>query len=199
MRISIDLDGILANFGSAVVHSANKVLGKNIPVGYEPRDWDWSEYLTKKDWDVIWADIIHTPGFWANLPAYKDNCADLRQFLFDNMGNYPEIYFITARTRTKDKEPIAVQSKRFLDKNNIFNTGTQMVILPVDKTHKKADLMKALGIKYSIDDHGPTVDLCNNSIEGHKAYVLDRPWNKEYDLPRVFTLGEFLNKVRTAE
>ncbi len=83
-----------------------------------------------------------------------------------------------------------IQSEVWLRNQGL--TGTVYCATP---GNKKAELIEQLGIAYSLDDYPETIRICNE-VKGHKAYLLDRPWNRwAYTLPRVYSMTEFLQKT----
>lgn len=194
MKISLDVDGVLANFTDAA-WIILRDLGHPVPPrGAEPTDWNWISWgatpdLMKKVFQVI-NDL---PNFWTQSRPYLENVHALRNFLtYTNTSQ--EVFFTTARALTRGL-PVAVQTRAWLEKYDIWtprNTfRNHLTILHVEKTASKAVLFQALGITHSVDDHGPTVMECE-AVPGHTAVLLDRPWNQEYQPKhRVKSLADF--------
>lgn len=193
LKLSIDIDGVLANFGEAANEVANNIWPGRIPSGYEPTDWYWSAYLQKDEWKEIFNKIATIPGFWSGLDPYENNIIALRNFVRDARG--VEVYFVTARAKS-DGLPIPVQTTLWLDYFDIRpNVSNYMTVVPVKDASKKPAVMDALEITHSVDDYGPTALACNQ-IAGHQAFVLDRPWNRDQEYgPRVSNLAEFFTKL----
>lgn len=192
-RISIDIDGVLSSFVGQVNAIADKLWPGRIPLDYEPPDWYWTDVFTKKDWDVIWEVIRGTEDFWATSKPYQRNVDDLLNFL----NTSPiDVFFITSRAVTAG-DSVGQQTFNWMRRQGlpIASDWNYAAIVPVPDSKKKRQVIEGLEISYSVDDLGPTVEMCNQ-IPGHTAFVLDRPWNrdKEYG-PRVFRLQEFFDKV----
>ena len=193
-RISVDIDGVISHFTGQVAEIAERLWPGKLPADYEPPDWYWTDVFSKKDWDAVW-DVIHnTYNFWGTASPYQRNLDDLRDFLYTSPT---EVFFVTSRAVTAGST-VAMQTFNWMrDKGlPVAERGINYsAIVPVPDSKKKRQVIEGLEIKYSVDDLGPTVEMCNQ-IPGHTAYVLDRPWNrdKEYG-PRVFSLQEFFDKV----
>lgn len=206
MRISIDIDGVLAVFtgqGGLIQPIANKLWPGIMPEGYQPPDWDHTDIFVKRHWNELWKEIRSTPNFWEGASAYDRNVQDLATFLHTEPV---EVLFVTSRAATAG-DPVSLQTVRWMLKNGLpvvpvpypnqdFNYSP-IVVVPNSKLKKQ--IMEGLEITHSVDDLGPTVQACNE-IPGHTAYVLDRPWNrdKEYG-PRVKDLKEFLDIVKESK
>lgn len=194
MRISIDIDGVLSRFTDQVVQKVNKIWPGKLPEGYVPQNWDYTDVLAKKDWDKVWQEIKATEDFWEYSSTYENNVRALSEFLLEG-GK--DVFFITSRTTTKGKS-VQSQTYNWMAKNRlpIADRKNYSAIVPVAKPNLKRQVMEGLDIKMSVDDYGPTVEMCNE-IPGHKAFVLDQPWNRDkYYGPRVYSLAEFLEKTQ---
>lgn len=196
MRISIDIDGILAIFtgqDGLIQPIANKLWPGIMPEGYQPPDWDHTDIFTKQHWNRIWEVIKSTDNFWYSAKPYYDNLSALRHFLVNNTA---DLFFITSRADTTGR---SVQLQTFnwmLDQNlPVASNWNYSAIVSVPNSKHKRQVMEALNVKFSVDDLGPTVAMCNE-IPGHRAYVLDRSWNRDQNYgPRVGDLKEFLDIV----
>jgi|ERR1700679_724022 len=192
MNISIDIDGVLASFTEGAVRVGNKIFPeKNIPLDYQPPLWDFPCY-TKEEWSQIWTEIHNTPNFWLNLPAHMENVHGLEKYIWEPKS--ADIFFITSRVGTAG-DSVLEQTTAWLRNHGLYRSGHTSVI-PVAGPKYKNMLMSALNIKFSLDDYGPTVVECNCNNE-HKAFLLDRNWNREYiALPRLYSMKEYLDIVR---
>lgn len=192
-KLAIDLDGVLANFGEKFVSILRNNLGVRIPSDYVPNDWGWKEVspdLQKKAWDII--DTI--PNFWESLKPTSD-IVDMAEFFHEYVDKKYECYFITARKDGVGRGP-REQSERWL-RENLINPKQTINVLPVRNGLDKAEIIYAMHLDYSIDDHMPTV-VNNKAIKEHGAYLLDKPWNRDgrsYSLKTVKTLKEFFIEV----
>lgn len=190
MRFGIDLDGVLADFGSRVVDIGNKIWPGKFPPGYKPDNWNYEGYLTKDEWDQVWATIKATPHFW----EHEAGMLGVQQL---NWGLKPkdEVFFITARCTTVG-EPPAVQSANWLGYRGLWPREGYSTLLQVDAPEHKQNLFPALKIPFFLDDYAPTVAQLN-LIPNMRAFVLDQPWNRyATDLPRVHSVAEYLDTIR---
>src|SRR5260221_427140 len=127
----------------------------------------------------------------SSLRTYIENVRDLDDFL----GQYAvETYFITSRANTAGELALS-QSKKWLEK--YWLNAPHSSVIRVEKASQKRQIIDTLKIKFSLDDYGPTVEECNG-INGHKAFILDRPYNREYNQPRVYSVKEFLDIMRAS-
>lgn len=198
MRYGMDLDGVVANFGRAVIKAANSLWPGKMAEDFVPDNWDYVGTLTKEEWKLVWAVIKTTPRFWLGLEA-TTGASELRVGSTSKWGpNEDEIYFVTARTQTIGESPL-VQSAIWLSCEGLWPRGGRSTVIPVAEAKHKKDLFRGLGLKYMLDDYAPTVqDL--NEIEGMHAFVMDQPWNHyATELPRVFSVAEYLSTIRELE
>lgn len=191
LRISFDIDGVLANFVRASVDVANSIWPGRLPEDFQPTGYDYPGVFDKSDWDQVWGVIKKDPCFWENLYTLEDNVCALRAFL---SGGNDRVFFITSRMATGGVSAFE-QTDRWLYKN-VFEESPNLIV--VAKSEEKYDLMREFKIQYSIDDLGPTVEACNK-IEGHAAYLLDQPWNQGYSEPRVNSVQDFVEILKAAK
>lgn len=192
MKISIDLDGVLSDFFTDGVNrvAADLWPARNHPSNYLPDSYWWEDKFTKEEVHDILSEIKNIPEFWSTRPGYTENVQALREFL--SVESNHEIYYVTSRIQTQGR-PIALQTESWLIANHLWPDDNYHAIIPVAEPGLKRFVMADLGIQVSIDDHGTTVEECNQ-VKGHKAYVLDRPWNRDKDYgTRVFDLQQFLS------
>ena len=203
MRFGIDLDGVIANFGARVIDAANVLWPGKLPPSFVPDNWDYVGTFTKADWDAVWAQIKSTPYFWEDEPTLP-GLQDLTDYLVAqcrentdpvNPAQRDEIFFITARLRTKGAPPL-VQSSHWLQIHGLWPRDGYSAVIPVAKAEHKKQLFQGLGLKLMLDDYAPTVKELNE-IEGMHAFVLDQPWNRyATELPRVYSVAEYLDTIK---
>lgn len=192
MKLSIDLDGVICNFSSQIVGIANSLWPGKLPLDYEPKNYHYTGDLTHEEWDSVWAKIRTIPDFYEQGPGYEDNLQALRTFLHTQSNH--DIYFVTSRSDTGGV-PVGLQSSRWLRDNGITSGFNHLAVVPVHSAETKKFVMSDLDIDFSIDDLGVTVEGCS-VLRGHKAFLLDRPWNRDKNYgPRVLSMEEFLSKV----
>lgn len=184
MRISIDLDGVVANFVQRVIDITG------LPKGYEPPDWDFSDVFTKEQLKEVFKNIREINDFWKDMPEYARNVDQLKEFLGTEVGH--EVYFITSRTATEG-DSVSMQTEEWLMDCGICPHRNFYAVIAVDSPSKKRPIIEALNIEVSVDDYGPTVEQCS-TIPNHRAYLLDRPWNRDKNYGnRIFNLEQFFN------
>lgn len=196
MKISIDLDGVVSDFTHAATRVINTIWPGRIPEGYEPTDWHWTDHMKKEDWGPVFKLIKTIDNFWETQKPYDANMTALRHFLLTEENQ--EVYYVTSRAQTTGR-PLTLQCESWLMSNWIWPEKNYHAVLPIKEgipAEAKKAMMEALGLEYSVDDYAPTVELCN-TIPGHRAFVLDRPWNRSYThLPRVYSLAEYFQEVK---
>lgn len=186
MKLAIDMDGVLANFISA----ACKLMTSSHPTlrfkeGFEPNEWD---FISKEDQNWLWRTVEQTSDFWIHIPPYMDNVLALRKFLSQESGH--EVYFLTSRAA--GKIPVAIQTDIWLDLHGIKKHNNYAGVVVVPKSDRKAAVVEAMKIDASVDDYGPTVEMLSK-IKHHKAFLMDRPWNRDKDYGvRVHSMADFL-------
>ncbi len=195
-KLAIDIDGVLADFTWDMV-KVLRTLGVDLPEDYQSTDWGWTEANLPRDaMDKAWRIIDSTPYFWENLRPHMDNVLAMAEFFHEHAGKDCDIFFITARKDGVGRSTKA-QSERWLY-SYLGQPSEAISVLPVKSGLDKAEVIYALQLTHSIDDHTPTI-VNNKSLKnGHKAYLLDRPWNQDgkfYDLKIVHSLREFFDKV----
>ena len=197
MRYGMDLDGVIADFSSRVVDAANFLWPGKIAPGFQPTVWDYGDVLTKDEWQRVWARILDTPYMWEDEPPMP-GCDELVDYIRRRAIQFKEpdeIFFITARAKTKGDSPL-VQSSHWLYSRGLWPREGFSTVIPVGEAKHKADLFRGLGLKYHLDDYAPTVEELNK-IEGMHAFVLDQPWNQyATELPRVYSVTQYLDVIR---
>lgn len=193
LRLSLDLDGVLANFDKNFIDVAETIWPGKIPSNYVPADWDWTDVVSASDWNTVWEKVKTIPDFWLRSPAYEQNIAELQDFLKD----FPEtrLFFITARIRTGEVSARS-QTEQWLGKFGLWPRGKLSTVL-TSRPEGKIELMREANIAFSLDDKKETVAACQMLIN-HEAYLFSQPWNQDSDLPRVYSIKEYLEKASQA-
>jgi len=172
-------------------------MGFHLPDDYQPGDWMWTDANLpegKRTLDKAWDIIYKIPNWWESLEPTTD-VTDLVKWFSENSGKN-DIYFVTARPDGAGRSA-RDQSVRWLS-NQMWQPITSPIhVIPVRTGMCKRDVIRSLEIDYSIDDNTPNV-VSNKSVRGHKAYLLNRSWNRDakgYGLNTVDTLQEFFEKI----
>ena len=190
----------MANFVYGAIKVANSIWPGKLDFKSEPTGWDFSNLLPKEEFDKVFEEIRKTEKFWYKLRPYIDNVNALQTFIWTNKD--VDVYFVTAREETIGKS-VLEQTTDWLFAYKLWPNKLRSTVIPVKSGKIKHEIMRAVGIEYSIDDYPETVRLCNE-VPGHKAFLLDRPWNGGVELVgyeqtkynRVFSLSEYLNIIR---
>jgi 5'(3')-deoxyribonucleotidase len=192
-KICFDMDGVLASFEKNVIKVANARWPGKLPEDYVPEDWDYKDKLTKEEWTQVWADIQMIPDFWMRQPEIPEAVEALLEY---RQNSKNPIWFITSRIPTGGISA-RYQTQLWLMKHRLIsyhNMETSRVIAVI-KAEDKQKWIEEFKIDVSIDDLAPTVER-HNKIQGHKAYLLRRPWNRHcIDQPTVHSVKEFLEKI----
>lgn len=188
-KLGIDLDGVLCDFTAGFYAVAEKLYPGRIPKDHIQRCWNFSDTgLTPGEVDSVWRAVMHTSNFWLNLPPYEDNVAALAH-LMNTRWTDIEIVYLTSRVPTLGLS-VAQQSDLWLGRHRLMRPGCCVIVKPAN--WPKAAIYSILDVPLSIDDYLGNV---NQTVPGHQAFLLDRPWNREGrnpETPVVASLDEFL-------
>ena len=174
MKIAIDVDGVLRNLIDTLnvywdkknedVLRFETVDGCKIQRYYQ-RYVDNGELL---DVEKFLFGSSWTREIWLTALPYSDNCDDL-----DKIPMEHEVVILTSQ-RNQDMNLWTVD---WLNRNRI---RYDEYICRDDKWNEKFDLL--------VDDKPTTVEQC--WIQGKAAFLMDRPWNQQYRLPRINRINE---------
>ncbi len=205
-RISVDVDGVLANFTAGFARVANIIAPGTFPPDYDPlvhqTDWEFdktelgvSRSLVNKTWNVIRDEA---ENFWLSLPTFQKEVHALHQFL-ESAPNDLEVFFITSRVPSQGLTVLA-QTQKWLRRYKLLRLGSSVIVKPQEVP--KAVIYEALGIACSVDDYWPNVPtglvtILGPKAEQHRGYLLARAWNEKHreDLEVVNSLEEYFEKV----
>lgn len=187
MKVSFDIDGVLANFVSAVVDELRIVYYSDLPIGTEPINWNFGGLCTDEQFKIVFNRLLAQDYFWLNVPDYPENVAALLDYA--SLHDKDDIHYTTARPECAGGTALSL-TRLWLWDRKLPTANVEVVKDPKIKRQHMIDN----GIQYSIDDYAPTVLSCQD-ISGHRAFLLDRPWNQDVDLPRVYSVAEFLMAV----
>lgn len=190
LKISLDLDGVLCDFEHAAVDLVRELYVPSLPDGYRMQTWSFSEHITDAQFGVVFKELLRR-NVWSTLPAFEESVGALKQVLaFADI----ELHYITSRPPTPCG-PAHTSTSIWLGRRGLPTANLHVVTSPAEK----AAIITELGIEYSLDDYFPTVEQCN-TLEGHTAYLLRKPYNEDvWTVPVVDTVGEFLWEVLTSE
>lgn len=137
MKLSIDIDGVLADFDRPFCTLLEDVTGRPCP--YEDPDvWEWpaKRGFTNEEEGKAWNTIRTHPNWWMGLPTYPDSLLNFNEL------RGVDVYFVTARSTPYAK----MVTERWLKANYTIDYPT--VITSKDK----GLVCKALHIDAHIDD-----------------------------------------------
>jgi hypothetical protein len=187
MRLGCDVDGVLANFGSAFRRVLRETSGRAlIPEGEEPPVWDWPEHYgyTAKEIRAAWAAVSHDPGFW----QYLDALPGAQEFLAwlwrsvstfnwtDGFGGFEtnvEVYFITTRLHGR---AVKRQTELWLQRNGFLGESRTVCIARGEKGH----LAAGLGLTHMIDDRPENLASVVMYAPTCRTYLRRVPYNKSF-------------------
>lgn len=164
MKISIDVDGVLAHFDTPFAKLLTEVTGKPCDVT-EPDCWEWplQAGFSKTEEGKAWEYIRNHPHWWSDLQPYPDSFVDYRSYQKAGW----DIYFVTARRLPFVKEI----TEEWLRRHYLVDNPT--VIL----SGRKGLVAKAIGLDAHIDDKPEnTVDVRLNS-GSTRSYLRTRRQN----------------------
>lgn len=201
-KYGIDIDGVLANFSFGFVGILRE-MGLNLPANYEPDNWSWTsagvdDYIMKEAWKLIDND---KPHFWEDLKPHEEDMNYMSEFFNKNADRSCEIYFITSRNSSPNKEFIRVQTERWLRKH-LGNPKQLINVIPVTHAMNKINVIDALELDASVDDYLPTIINARSIRERHHAYLLAKSWNVDrigYSVEVVNSLKEFFDKEESSK
>jgi uncharacterized HAD superfamily protein len=189
VKVSLDLDGVVCDFTTYAVAAGREMFPNRFPDDYESRSaWSFNDILSDKEWKRLFAHMKGQKTFWLNLPPYQDALDALEAYM--EKAGHDDLYFVTSRG-SSSCATAEEQTEDWLFDN--YLPAHHLIV--VTHAEDKAAIIAENGIQFSLDDLPATVRACN-AIPGHSAFLLDRPYNREdTDLPRVFSVREFLEKV----
>ena len=173
MRIGVDVDGVLANFGLGMVE-ALRVVGctTDIPVDAPdfPAVWDWFPYygIDKTHVEAAYELIRNDYTFWVRLAPLVNARDDLR-LLYNVFNNGHEVYFLTTRFGNRAK----FQTESWLAMRGILCP----TVLIADSPTCKGELARGLKLDAMIDDRPDNLlALPANTM----PFIYKAPYNREW-------------------
>jgi uncharacterized HAD superfamily protein len=173
-RIAVDCDGVLFDFNSRFIELCNKAFNVNIPPvsHHYPDEWHYPlKHISKKQYRQAWDEICNSQSynFWRFLPAFEWS----RDFLLQAQQS-ASLVFITSRC----------------GKHCQRATEDALLILGASNPHvviagKKAPVVKAEKCTDFLDDKPENHDEVAAANEDCNQWLLDGPWNRHYQHPRV--------------
>lgn len=181
MKIGIDIDNVISNFNETLLNEYiehdktlrnNGIINKDV---YIRKMFDWS--------------VEEEVSFYKNnieRIAKKLNIIDGAKEYIDKIksdGNL--IYIITGRDNGEYSNPINM-TKDWLDKFNVYYD--ELLFADAYDKKSKANICVKKQIDIMIDD---SISMCTNCINrGIKTFIMDTPYNKKANIPRVHNWKE---------
>lgn len=187
MRIGIDVDGVLADFNKTFIERVISVTGVDLfPARpFNIRTWNYPESYgyTKEQVDDVWQVIKADRLFWGSLEKYPTTLADLDCLTHRIIVEHDDVYFITARPGVEAK----YQTEMWIQHRSLYGAATWIPTVLIS-SHKGL-CAQALDLDIYIDDRWENVAQVNgmhwrNEKPRCKTFLMDRPWNQEYDAER---------------
>ena len=188
MKIGIDIDNVISNFNDTLL-SEYLLHDKNLRnTGIINQNAD---YIRKGMFD--WSEDEETNFYKNNIERIAKNLGVIegaKEYIdkLHNDGHF--IYIITGRDNGEYSSPY-LMTKEWLDNNNIYYDS--LILTNAYNTHAKAEKCLEYSIDIIIDD---SARICNDCIEsGITAILMDTPYNKSSNIPRVKSWKEFYEYV----
>lgn len=178
MTIALDLDGVLSDFTRAFLDAANEIWPKRFDNESQPIGWDMEGLgFAPGEIDLVWQHIKAQPNWWEQCHCYPESAAALKLYLTHRRFERPMLY-VTSRCEVAGRS-VAEQSRRWLRRLALFPPG-KVIVSPSGA--EKAHIYARNRVWLSIDDclanvHAADGVRCYDGTP-HKAYLLDRPWNR---------------------
>lgn len=158
MRVSFDVDGVIADFVLSFTREAYKV-SKLFPIDvdiYRTNEQKVWKFPWPNDfYDEVWEEIDNTYNWWMTLePIVTTQEVAAINFLIKEH----DVYFITSRKRTLGL-PACKQTSLWLESIGINASHAVTIATQPDKKHQ---LINALDIDCHIDDKPNIIELVNN-------------------------------------
>ncbi len=168
MKISFDMDGVLAGYCQAFTELGRQMFGLPIVTDAEAPQWDWEKYwATREQVSAIWKEVKKDPHFWSEVSPLIGSMVAVR---ISRLMGREEVYFVTARPDTGGSTA-QNQTKNWIEAH--IASGPSVVI-----SNKKGKICEAIGIKYHIDDKFTyCLDIVKNSPKT-RVFLLEREHNK---------------------
>ena len=178
MRVSFDIDGVLADFVWSFTNEAHILNGyapdeikENVEVFGTLRQKEWKFPWSEQFYEDVWARIDTIQNWWMSLDPLVSQ-KDINAINYTIHNN--DVYFITSRKSTAGLN-IERQCQYWLDGIGIDASHATVIATQAGKKHK---LMNAMDIDCHIDDKPSIVKDIHHHSKAHSC-VIDRPYNQD--------------------
>lgn len=177
MRLGFDLDEVVVALMDRVIPIVNFESGRTFTTE------DITDYNLRcigiKDMETF---INYYPSIHSSAKPVKD--AD--RYIPRLTKSIYDIYFVTARDHYK--------GIRQVTENWLAEKGIPCTKLITHARHNKDKILEKEKIDFYVDDNPFEIEaiLKNTPVE---AYLMDRPWNRKFDMPRVYNWEQIYKKI----
>lgn len=164
--IVLDLDGVIADLGSAIDEA---LVSQGIP------EYDYSSWIITDSNDEKAMSIFNNPIFWKNMKPYEDAWHQVNKWFSSGI----DVYIVTARRC----ESAIKQTQPWLD---LWRINTMTPIFA--NINEKHSIVKNLNAKFVVEDNPHEVKILIN--EGINAFLRKQWYNEKYwnELPTIDNL-----------
>jgi hypothetical protein len=193
--ISSDVDGVLANWVRGYLKVFNDLNGTNITEDQWVNDEPWKAddpLMTKEQFETAFDAMLKIPEFYLHLDPYENvRFAAINDDLDDALYNF---YAVTVRVNLLAKEGITDTTQ--LLSRWLRNQGIPLVTGANAGGDDRPRLLEELGVDFHLDDFIKQVEAINKHGKT-KAFLMDRPWNRQFDVGdlRCMSFDDFLMKT----
>ena len=192
MRIGIDIDNVISNFNEELLKEYlehDKTLRNTGIINKN------AHYIRRGMFD--WTEEEENKFYKENIERIAKNLKvkdGAKEYIYKLKEDGHVIYIITGRDNGEYSEPYKM-TKEWLD-NNLIKYDKLILTNAYDKC-EKAEKCLLNNIDIMIDD---SLNICKHCIKSNiKTFLMDTPYNRNTNIPRVYTWKEFYEKVSNME
>lgn len=184
MRISLDVDGVMADFVYSFTKELN-IIDPTVGVYHTHQQVEWWFDTAKENYNDTWSYIKNSFNWWMTVPplASQEDVDAINQ-----LAEKDEVFFITSRTNGKQGLSAQEQTKYWLE-----GIGIHRPFVIATRGSKKAQLLDSLDIDYHLDDKVSIiidVHLKSNAL----SCILNQPYND-----KIHISGNYSYRFDTVE
>ncbi len=188
MRIGIDIDNVISNFNEVLLNEYVKHDKKLRSSGIINKD----VYIRKMfDWSVEEEALFYQNNI-ERIAKKLDIIDGAKEYIDKIKSDGNLIYIITGRDNGEYSDPINM-TKDWLNKFNIYYD--KLLFTNAYNKKSKAEICVKNNIDVMIDD---SIGMCTNCIDkGIKTFIMDTPYNKKVNIPRVHNWKEIYEVIKS--
>ncbi len=161
IRLGLDIDGVLADFGLAFLRAAGKLDSDWSRI----TGWDFTPVLTPEEFTEYWDRVKDSASFWLLIPSFKQIVPPCC------------VRYITNRYCSDDITSRWLKAHQYPE-------------LPVTNTVDKLAALTEFGLSGIVDDKTETFQDAIAAGYA-KSFLVSRPWNRYVETSRrIFSLSE---------